>query len=196
MKKSMIIWIAVGLVLAVICMWGVNSYNHMVNVDENVNSQWAKVENQYQRRMDLIPNLVNTVKGYATHEQATLDAVVSARAKATQITIDPKNLDEATLKKYQAAQGELSQALGRLLAVTESYPDLKANQNFLELQTQLERTENRISTERTRYTDEVKNYNTMVRRFPTSILASMTGFQAKPQFTAETGAEKAPEVKF
>ena len=168
----------------------------MVTKEEAVNSQWSKVENQYQRRADLIPNLVNTVKGYASHEKETLDAVVSARAKATQITIDPAYLDENSLKKYQEAQGELSQALGRLLAVTENYPDLKANQNFLELQAQLEGTENRISTERTRYTDEVKEYNVMIRKFPASIIAGMMGFDKKPQFTAETGAEKAPEVKF
>ena len=168
----------------------------MVTKEEALNSQWSKVENQYQRRADLIPNLVNTVKGYASHEKETLDAVVSARAKATQITIDPADLDENSLKKYQEAQGELSQALGRLLAVTENYPDLKANQNFLELQAQLEGTENRISTERTRYTDEVKEYNVMIRKFPASIIAGMMGFDKKPQFTAETGAEKAPEVKF
>ena len=150
-------------------------------------SQWAKVENQYQRRADLIPNLVNTVKGYASHEKETLDAVVNARAKATQVTISPDNLNEASLQKYQAA---------RLLMVTENYPDLKANQNFLELQAQLEGTENRISTERTRYTDMVRDYNAMIRRFPASIIAGIGGFDKKPQFTAETGAEKAPEVKF
>ena len=159
-------------------------------------SQWAKVENQYQRRADLIPNLVNTVKGYASHEKETLDAVVNARAKATQVTISPDNLNEVSLQKYQAAQGELSQALGRLLMVTENYPDLKANQNFLELQAQLEGTENRISTERTRYTDMVRDYNAMIRRFPASIIAGIGGFDKKPQFTAEAGAEKAPEVKF
>ena len=131
------------------------SYNSMVEADENINAQWAKVENQYQRRADLVPNLVNTVKGYAAHESETLEAVIAARSKATQITVDPANLTEENLQKYQEAQGELSSALGKLLAITENYPDLKANQNFLELQAQLEGTENRIATERSRYMDAV-----------------------------------------
>ena len=190
-------FLSVIIIIAIACViYGINTNNKIVTAEESVNSQWAKVENQYQRRADLIPNLVNTVKGYASHEKETLDAVISARAKATQITIDPANLNEASLHKYQKAQGELSQALGRLLAVTENYPDLKANQNFLELQAQLEGTENRISTERTRYTDSVKEYNTLIRKFPASIIASMNGFEKKPQFEAETGAEKAPEVQF
>ncbi|MCP9612975.1 LemA family protein [Coprobacter tertius] len=197
MKKTLLIILAVLIIFVIWAIsFGIRTNNQMVTKEEAVNSQWSKVENQYQRRADLIPNLVNTVKGYASHEKETLDAVVSARAKATQITIDPADLDENSLKKYQEAQGELSQALGRLLAVTENYPDLKANQNFLELQAQLEGTENRISTERTRYTDEVKEYNVMIRKFPASIIAGMMGFDKKPQFTAETGAEKAPEVKF
>ena len=200
-KKGCLIGIigfrSVIIIIAIACViYGINTNNKIVTAEESVNSQWAKVENQYQRRADLIPNLVNTVKGYASHEKETLDAVISARAKATQITIDPANLNEASLLKYQKAQGELSQALGRLLAVTENYPDLKANQNFLELQAQLEGTENRISTERTRYTDSVKEYNTLIRKFPASIIASMNGFEKKPQFEAETGAERAPEVKF
>ena len=190
-------FLSVIIIIAIACViYGINTNNKIVTAEESVHSQWAKVENQYQRRADLIPNLVNTVKGYASHEKETLDAVISARAKATQITIDPANLNEASLLKYQKAQGELSQALGRLLAVTENYPDLKANQNFLELQAQLEGTENRISTERTRYTDSVKEYNTLIRKFPASIIASMNGFEKKPQFEAETGAERAPEVKF
>lgn len=193
MKKSTIIIIVV---VALLAIWGVSGYNGLVTMDENVSGQWSNVETQYQRRADLIPNLVNTVKGYASHEKETLDAVVNARAKATQVTISPENLNEASLQKYQAVQGELSQALGRLLMVTENYPDLKANQNFLELQAQLEGTENRISTERTRYTDMVRDYNAMIRRFPASIIAGIGGFDKKPQFTAETGAEKAPEVKF
>ena len=196
MKKSLIVLISILALLVIIIGYGISINNKMVNADEAVMSQWAKVENQYQRRADLIPNLVNTVKGYASHEKETLDAVVNARAKATQVTISPDNLNEASLQKYQAAQGELSQALGRLLMVTENYPDLKANQNFLELQAQLEGTENRISTERTRYTDMVRDYNAMIRRFPTSIIAGIGGFDKKPQFTAEAGAEKAPEVKF
>jgi hypothetical protein len=196
MKKSFIVLISILALLVIIIGYGISINNKMVNADEAVMSQWAKVENQYQRRADLIPNLVNTVKGYASHEKETLDAVVNARAKATQVTISPDNLNEASLQKYQAAQGELSQALGRLLMVTENYPDLKANQNFLELQAQLEGTENRISTERTRYTDMVRDYNAMIRRFPASIIAGIGGFDKKPQFTAEAGAEKAPEVKF
>ena len=196
MKKSLIVLISILASLVIIIGYGISINNKMVNADEAVMSQWAKVENQYQRRADLIPNLVNTVKGYASHEKETLDAVVNARAKATQVTISPDNLNEASLQKYQAAQGELSQALGRLLMVTENYPDLKANQNFLELQAQLEGTENRISTERTRYTDMVRDYNAMIRRFPASIIAGIGGFDKKPQFTAEAGAEKAPEVKF
>jgi len=196
MKKSLIVLISILALLVIIIGYGISINNKMVNADEAVMSQWAKVENQYQRRADLIPNLVNTVKGYASHEKETLDAVVNARAKATQVTISPDNLNEASLQKYQAAQGELSQALGRLLMVTENYPDLKANQNFLELQAQLEGTENRISTERTRYTDMVRDYNAMIRRFPASIIAGIGGFDKKPQFTAEVGAEKAPEVKF
>ena len=196
MKKSLIVLISILALLVIIIGYGISINNKMVNADEAVMSQWAKVENQYQRRADLIPNLVNTVKGYASHEKETLDAVVNARAKATQVTISPDNLNEASLQKYQAAKGELSQALGRLLMVTENYPDLKANQNFLELQAQLEGTENRISTERTRYTDMVRDYNAMIRRFPASIIAGIGGFDKKPQFTAEAGAEKAPEVKF
>ena len=196
MKKSLIVLISILALLVIIISYGISINNKMVNADEAVMSQWAKVENQYQRRADLIPNLVNTVKGYASHEKETLDAVVNARAKATQVTISPDNLNEVSLQKYQAAQGELSQALGRLLMVTENYPDLKANQNFLELQAQLEGTENRISTERTRYTDMVRDYNAMIRRFPASIIAGIGGFDKKPQFTAEAGAEKAPEVKF
>mgnify|MGYP000100934390 CR=1 FL=1 len=172
------------------------SYNSMVEADENINAQWAKVENQYQRRADLVPNLVNTVKGYAAHESETLEAVIAARSKATQITVDPANLTEENLQKYQEAQGELSSALGKLLAITENYPDLKANQNFLELQAQLEGTENRIAVARTRYTEAVKSFNVMIRRFPASIIASMFGFEKKPQFEATEGAETAPVVNF
>lgn len=171
-------------------------YNGMVEAEENVNAQWSKVENQYQRRADLIPNLVNTVKGYTAHESGTLEAVVEARAKATQVTVDASNLTEESLRKFQAAQGELSQALGRLLSITENYPDLKANEQFLELQAQLEGTENRISTERTRYSEMVAAYNTRLRKFPGVITAKIFGFQTKPQFVAEVGSEKAPTVEF
>ena len=172
------------------------SYNSIVEADENINAQWAKVENQYQRRADLVPNLVNTVKGYASHESETLEAVIAARAKATQVTVDPANLTEENLQKYQEAQGELSSALGKLLAITENYPDLKANQNFLELQAQLEGTENRIATERSRYTDAVNAYNQKIRKFPALITAKLFGFDPKPQFKAEESAAQAPVVEF
>ncbi len=191
--------IRIALCLGVILMSGSLTscnYNSLVEKQQSVDEAWAQVENQYQRRADLIPNLVNTVKGYSTHESETLEKVTLARAKATSITIDADNLNEETLAKYQQAQGELSQALKSLLAVTEAYPDLKANENFLSLQAQLEGTENRISTERKRYTEAVKVYNTAIKKFPTVIYAGWFGFEAKPQFKAEEGAQKAPEVKF
>ena len=161
-----------------------------------MDAAWSQVENVYQRRADLIPNLVATVKGYAKHEQETLDKVVSARAKATQITVDPENLNEASLKKYQEAQGELGSALGKLLAITENYPDLKANENFLQLQSQLEGTENRIAVERKNFNEMAQSYNASIRQFPGNVLAGMFGFERKPYFEAEKGAEKAPEVNF
>mgnify|MGYP001060459724 CR=1 FL=1 len=171
-------------------------YNTMVDKQEAVNSAWSNVENQYQRRSDLVPNLVNTVKGYATHEKETLDAVVSARAKATQMTVDANNLTPEKLAAFQKAQGEVSSALGKLLAITENYPDLKANENFQELQAQLEGTENRISVERRTFNETTKDYNTYIRKFPNNIIASMFGFDKKSYFEAEAGTEKAPEVKF
>ena len=182
--------------LAVAAMSGLTScnYNSLVEKQQGVDQAWAQVENQYQRRADLIPNLVNTVKGYSTHEEETLTKVVEARAKATSVTIDPANLNEET--KFQDAQNELSGALKSLLAVTEAYPDLKANENFMALQAQLEGTENRIATERKRYTEAVMDYNTSIKKFPTMIYAGWFGFKEKPQFKAEAGAEKAPEVKF
>ena len=172
------------------------NYNSLVEKQQGVDQAWAQVENQYQRRADLIPNLVNTVKGYATHEEATLTKVTEARAKATSITLSADDLTEENLAKYQQAQNELSGALKSLLAVSEAYPDLKANENFLNLQAQLEGTENRIATERMRYTEVVRDYNTAIKKFPTTIYAGWFGFDAKPQFKAEAGAEKAPEVKF
>lgn len=172
------------------------NYNSLVEKQQGVEEAWAQVENQYQRRADLIPNLVNTVKGYSTHEEETLTKVVEARAKATSITLDAKDLTEENLARYQQAQNELSGALKSLLAVTEAYPDLKANENFLNLQAQLEGTENRIATERKRYTESVREYNTAIKKFPTTIYAGWFGFDDKPQFKAEAGAEKAPEVKF
>lgn len=187
-----------SIVTAVLLLFSFSScsYNSIVTAEEGVNAQWAKVENQYQRRADLIPNLVNTVKGYTAHESETLKAVVEARAKATSITLQAENLDEASLKKYQEAQNELSGALKSLLAVTENYPDLKANQQFMELQAQLEGTENRIATERTRYSDAVAAYNTRIRKFPAIITAKLFGFESKPQFAAEAGSQTAPVVNF
>ncbi|MDE6007341.1 MAG: LemA family protein [Muribaculaceae bacterium] len=185
-------------IVGLVGMMGLTScnYNSLVEKQQNVDQSWAQVENQYQRRADLIPNLVNTVKGYSTHEEETLVKVTEARAKATSITIDADNLTEENLAKFQAAQNELSQALKSLLAVTEAYPDLKANENFMNLQAQLEGTENRIATERQRYTEAVRDYNTAIKKFPTNIYAGWFGFETKPQFKAEAGAEKAPEVKF
>lgn len=187
-----------SIVAAVLLLFSFSScsYNSIVTAEEGVNAQWAKVENQYQRRADLIPNLVNTVKGYTAHESETLKAVVEARAKATGITLQAENLDEASLKKYQEAQNELSGALKSLLAITENYPDLKANQQFMELQAQLEGTENRIATERTRYSDAVAAYNTRIRKFPAIITAKLFGFESKPQFAAEAGSQTAPVVNF
>lgn len=172
------------------------NYNSLVDKQQQVESSWAEVENQYQRRADLIPNLVATVKGYAQHESKTLEEVTQARAKATSVTIDASNLNEETLAQFQQAQGELTSALSRLLAVTENYPDLKANENFRDLQAQLEGTENRVATARTRFTQVVADYNASIKKFPTVIYASWFGFDAKPQFKAEAGAEKAPEVNF
>ena len=193
MKKSTIIILAV---LAVVVIWGVTGYNGLVKADEAVSTAWSNVENQYQRRADLIPNLVNTVKGYAAHEKETLDAVVAARARATQVTVDAESMTPEMLQEYQKSQGEVGAALGRLLAVAEAYPDLKANTNFLELQAQLEGTENRISVERKNFNDAVKEYNTGLRRFPTNIVANMFGFEKKAYFEAAAGSEVAPKVDF
>jgi membrane protein lemA len=186
------------MLVALVAMTGLTScnYNSLVEKQQSVDQSWAEVENQYQRRSDLIPNLVNTVKGYATHEEKTLTNVIEARAKATSITIDPANLNEETLARYQEAQGELSGALKSLLAVTEAYPDLKANENFMNLQAQLEGTENRVSVARKRYTEQVKEYNTAIKKFPTVIYAGWFGFKEKPQFKAEAAAQKAPTVNF
>lgn len=172
------------------------NYNSLVDKQQTVDQSWAEVENQYQRRADLIPNLVNTVKGYATHESETFEKVTEARAKATSITINADDLNEETLRRFQEAQGELSQALKSLLAVSEAYPDLKANENFKDLQAQLEGTENRVATARGRYTEAVKDYNTSIKKFPTVIYAGWFGFTAKPQFQADAGASKAPTVEF
>ena len=190
MKKT---WIIVIVVLVVLIGYSVSSYNSMVTQEEKVGTAWSNVENQYQRRSDLIPNLVNTVKGYAAHEKETFDAVVSARAKATQMSVDIDDLTPEKLAAYQRAQGEIGSALGRLLAVTENYPDLKANENFKELQAQLEGTENRISVERRKFNETAREYNTSIRRFPKNIFAGIFGFEKRPYFEAEEGAEQAPE---
>lgn len=171
-------------------------YNTMVQLDENVKAKWAQVENAYQRRADLIPNLVNTVKGAANFEQETLTQVVEARAKATSINVDPNNLTPENIAQFQQAQGALSQSLGRLLATVEAYPDIKANRNFLELQAQLEGTENRISVERRAFIEATQQYNSEIRQFPNNLMAGIFGFKQKGSFTAEAGADKAPEVQF
>lgn len=196
MNKGMIVGLSILGLLVIVFLWGMGQYNGMVTAEETVSQSWANVESQYQRRADLIPNLVSTVKGYATHESSTLTAVVEARAKATQTTIDPTNLTQESLAKYQAAQAQVGSTLSRLLVSVEQYPDLKANQNFLELQAQLEGTENRISVERQRFNDAAKAFNTMIRKFPKNTIASMFGFEKKAYFEAAEGTEKAPEVKF
>lgn len=192
MKKVMqLILLAVCAVMLSSCQ-----YNSMVEKDEAVSKAWSNVENQYQRRSDLIPNLVNVVKGYAQHEQGTLEAVISARSKATQITVDPENLTPEKLQEYQKAQGEIGSALGKLLAITENYPDLKANENFKELQAQLEGTENRIAVERRKFNEIAQDYNTYIRTFPNNIISSIFGFEKRPYFQAEEGSEKAPKIEF
>lgn len=196
MKKSYIILIVIVVIILSIFFWFKNTYNGMVTMQENVSAQWSNVENQYQRRLDLIPNLVNTVKGYAEHEQNTLNGVVEARAKATQMQINLDNLDEATMKKLNAVQGELSTALSRLMAISENYPDLKANENFRDLQAQIEGTENRIAVERRKFNNTARAYNTSIRQFPQNMLAGMFGFTPKPYFEANAEAENAPKVEF
>lgn len=192
-NKGLIITIVV---IVLVALWGILSYNGLVEKDEKVSNKWANVETQYQRRSDLIPNLVNTVKGYAKHESQTLEAVMAARSQATQVKIDPSNCTPQQLAAYQKAQGDVTTALGKLLAITENYPDLKANQNFLELQSQLEGTENRINVARKDFNDSAKEYNTSLRRFPRNIIASMFGFEKRNYFEAEAGAEKTPKVEF
>lgn len=196
LSKGIITLLVVLGALAIFFFWATGGYNKLVSQQEQVTSAWSQVENVYQRRADLIPNLVATVKGYAAHERETLEGVVNARAKATQTTIDPTNMTQASLDKFQAAQGELSSALGRLMVVVERYPDLKANQNFLELQAQLEGTENRITVERQKYNDIAKGYNTLIRQFPKNIIAGLFGFERKVYFEAKEGAENAPKVEF
>jgi len=196
MKRSVIILIVLAILALIMYTFFKGSYNTMVAKDENVKSAWSQVKNVYQRRLDLIPNLVNTVKGAANFEQETLTKVIEARAKATQITVDPDKLTPEKLQEFQSAQGELSQALGRLMVVSEQYPQLKANQNFLDLQAQLEGTENRITVERQKFNEITRDFNTYIRQFPKNIVASMFGFSQRPYFESDPGAEKAPTVDF
>jgi len=196
MKKSLLV-LGIGiLVIFLIGSWMVGKYNTLVTKQEAVNTAWSQVENVYQRRLDLIPNLVNTVKGYANHESQTLIGVIEARAKATQTKIDPSNMTTEQLAQFNDNQQGLSSALGKLMVVMEAYPDLKANQNFLELQAQLEGTENRIAVERKKFNDVAQDYNTYLRRFPTNIIAGIFSFYKYPYFKAEEGSEKAPTVVF
>jgi len=200
MKKGCIVGIVIAAFLALILFmfisWGVRIYNEIVPMNEHVSTQWSNVETQYQRRSDLIPNFVNTVKGAAAFEQETLTRVIEARARATQVTIDPSNITPEQLQQFQAAQGEVSSALSRLMVVVEQYPELKATQNFRDLQVELEGTENRIAVARNNFNDAARTYNTYIKRFPNMIVARFTKFTARPYFEAEEGANKAPEVKF
>lgn len=200
MKKSCLITIIIavffGLIILGIFLWGTRVYNSMITMQENVTSQWGNVETQYQRRADLIPNFVNTVKGAANFEQQTLTAVIEARAKATSVTIDPTKMTSENMQQFQAAQGELSSALSRLMVVVEQYPELKATQNFRDLQVELEGTENRISVERRKFNDVARAFNTYIKRFPQNFIAGMFGFTARPYFESMEGAEKVPQVQF
>lgn len=199
MKKlsgRMIALIVVAAIVFIGIIWGVRTNNRMITAEEGVSAAWAQVENVYQRRMDLIPNLVSTVKGAADFEKGTLEAVIDARAKATSVQVDANTLSEANIAAFQKAQDGLSSALSRLMVTVERYPELKATENFRDLQAQLEGTENRITTERNKFNEVVKSYNTMIRKFPNSIIADMGGFEKKGYFTAKEGAENAPEVNF
>lgn len=196
MKKSTITLLVVAGILVALIGWIIGAYNGLVTLDEETNGKWAQVESAYQRRADLIPNLVNTVKGYADFEQETLTGVIEARSKATGISVDADNLSPEAIANFQAAQSKLSGALSRLMVTVERYPDLKANQNFLGLQSQLEGTENRIKIERDRFNMSVKDFNATIRKFPKTIIASSFGFEKKGYFEADAGSEKAPEVQF
>ena len=193
MKKSTIIVIAI---LAVVVIWAISAYNGMVTLEESVSKAWSDVETTYQRRADLIPNLVNTVKGYATHESNTFQEVATVRAKATQMTIPAEELTEENMRKFSQTMGEMNSALSRLIAISESYPELKASENFSELQAQIEGTENRINEARKKYNASVKDYNIAVRRYPGNIIAGIFGFHKKAEFKSNEGGEIAPEVSF
>ena len=196
MNRTKLMLIIITAILAIAVVWVANTYNRMVSAQEAVTTEWSNVESQYQRRADLIPNLVATVKGYATHESETLENVVNARAKATQTTVDIDNFSREEFEKYQEAQGELNSALDRLMMITENYPDLKANQNFRDLQEQLEGTENRIQVARQSYNNTARAYNTLIRRFPNNIFSGMFGFDIVTYFKADVEAVKAPQVNF
>ena len=196
MNRKTVTWIVVLGVLAIAVVWSIGRYNAIITAEENVNTAWSQVENQYQRRADLIPNLVETVKGYAAHESLTLDEVVTARAKATQVVVDPTNATPAQLAAFQEAQGELTQALGRLMAISENYPDLKASANFSALQAQLEGTENRITVARNNFNETARQFNTLIRRFPTNLIANVMNAEKRSYFEASEGAEQAPKVQF
>lgn len=196
MKKSTITLLVVVGILVALASWVIGAYNGLVTLDEETNGKWAQVESAYQRRADLIPNLVNTVKGYADFEQETLTGVIEARSKATGISVDADNLSPEAIANFQAAQSQLSGALSRLMVTVERYPDLKANQNFLGLQSQLEGTENRIKIERDRFNVSVKDFNATIRKFPKTLIASSFGFEKKGYFEADAGSDKAPEVQF
>lgn len=196
MKKSLVSILVIAGIVLIVFLWGKNSYNRLVTLEESVNGAWSQVENVYQRRADLIPNLVSTVKGYADFEQKTLTQVIEARAKATSVNVNAENLNETSMQQFEQAQQGLSSALSRLMVVVERYPDLKANQSFLDLQSQLEGTENRIAVERRNFNQVAQTYNTQIRRFPSNLFAGAFGFGKKAYFKADQGAEKAPEVKF
>ncbi|MBN1387168.1 MAG: LemA family protein [Bacteroidales bacterium] len=200
MKKGCLIWIVIGVIVALIVFgivsWGINTYNNIVTLEQGVVSQWGNVETQYQRRADLIPNFVNTVKGAADFEQETLTGVIEARAKATQVTLDPANMTAENMQQFQEVQSEVSSALSRLMVVVERYPELKATQNYRDLQVELEGTENRISVERRNFNERAREFNTYIKKFPQSIIAGMKGFTERPYFEAMEGTEIAPVVQF
>lgn len=189
-------WAIAVAVIVLLAIWGISKYNGLVTIDQNVKNKWSQVENQYQRRSDLIPNLVNVVKGYTSHERETLEGVINARSKATSTTINANDMDEAALKRFQQNQDALSSALSRLMVVVEKYPDLKANEQFRDLSSQLEGTENRITTARRDFNDAAQRYNTHRNKFPTVIVAGLAGFRERPYFTAQAGSEVAPTVDF
>lgn len=198
-KWAIVVAVIIGISILIIgrlAFWGISMYNDLVTIDENVKNKWSQVENQYQRRSDLIPNLVNVVKGYTSHERETLEGVINARSKATSTTINANDMDEAALKRFQQNQDALSSALSRLMVVVEKYPDLKANEQFRDLSSQLEGTENRITTARRDFNDAAQQYNTHRNKFPTVIVAGLAGFRERPYFTAQAGSEVAPTVDF